>query len=392
MRSKLFGHGANDLYWFILPLVLPSLLVRYDLSYTQAGGILTIYLAVAAIGSFIMGKLSDRFSRKNILSSGFILASVGLMASGFASSLSVFLLLISITAVGVSTFHPVMYAIIDENYTTNKGRVLGIYEGFGTGAILMMFLINGSLIRWIGIRGILILTAMPALIMGLIYHFTSAIPVEIHKKASHKNNKTNGGGSDILRFNLFLISVVLRMLSVAAILNFLPTIFVNFFGYGENIAAYGTAFYFVGGILGSLTAGKISDRFNSFVIMIVATILIALSIFILSLNLPVWIYPVSIILLGGVASGCLINQNLMLTRLGAHMGRGEVFGVMMGVMTITASLSPTLFGMTIDYAGFNQALLIFTLPLLLSIVILIFLLKFDTTKVGRIIETLPAQE
>lgn len=392
MKSKLFGHGANDLYWFILPLVLPSLLNRYDLSYTQAGGILTIYLAVAAIGSFIMGKLSDRFSRKNILSSGFILASVGLMASGFASSLPVFLLLISITAVGVSTFHPVMYAIIDENYTENKGRVLGIYEGFGTGAILLMFLINGSLIQWIGIRGILILTAIPALVMGLIYHFTTAIPTEFHKKANHRNNLTNAGGSDILKFNLFLISVVLRMLSVAAILNFLPTIFVNFFGYGENIAAYGTAFYFVGGILGSLTAGRISDRFNSFIIMIVASILIALSILILSLNLPVWVYPISIILLGGVASGCIINQNLMLTRLGTHLGRGEVFGVMMGVMTITASLSPTLFGMTIDYAGFNRAIIIFSLPLLLSVGILIILLKFDTAKVGKTIESYPGRE
>ncbi len=64
--------------------------------------------------------------------------------------------IISITAVGVSTFHPVMYAVIDENYPENKGRVMGLYEGFGTGAILLMYLINGYLIRWIGIRGVLI--------------------------------------------------------------------------------------------------------------------------------------------------------------------------------------------------------------------------------------------
>lgn len=392
MRSKLLGHSANDLFWFILPLVLPSLLTRYDLSYTQAGGILTTYLAVTAVGSFVMGKLSDRFSRRNILSFGFILASLGLMASGFASSLPVFLLLISITAVGVSTFHPVMYAVIDENYTTNKGRVMGLYEGFGTGAILLMFLINGFMIRWIGVRGVLILTATPGLIMGLIYHFTPAIPPTIHKKSSRENSRAKAGRNQILRFNLFLISVILRVMSVTAILNFLPTIFVNFFGFGENTAAYGTAFFFGGGIIGSLVAGKISDRFNSFGILIVGSVLIVPSILILSLNLPIWIYPVAVTLFGGFGSGCIINQNLMMTRLGGHLGRGEVFGILMGVMTITASLSPILFGMIIDYAGFNQALFIFTLPLLLSIVILIFLLKFDTTKIGRIIESLPVQE
>ena len=378
MRSKLFGHGANDLYWFILPLVLPSLLVKYNLSYTQAGGILTTYLAVAAVGSFLMGKLSDRFSRKTILSFGFILASVGLTASGFASSLSVFILLISITAIGMSTFHPVMYAIIDDNYSTNKGKVLGYYEGFGTGAILLMFLINGSLIQWIGIRGILILTAIPALVMGVIYHFTSVIPPKLHINRSKKNNLSKPGGRELLRFNLFLASIILRMMTVSAILNFLPTIFVYFFGYGENIAAYGTAFYFIGGITGSLIAGKISDRFNSFRIIIVASILIVPSILILSFNLPLWLYPAAITLFGGFGSGCIINQNLLLTRMGSHLGRGEVFGIMMGVMTITASISPTLFGMAIDYTGFSSAMIIFTFPLLLSIGVLIFLLKFDT--------------
>lgn len=62
MHQKLLGHSANDLFWFILPLVLPFLLVRYNLSYTQAGGILTLYLGVTALGSFVMGKLSDRVS------------------------------------------------------------------------------------------------------------------------------------------------------------------------------------------------------------------------------------------------------------------------------------------------------------------------------------------
>ena len=91
MKYKLLGHGANDLFWFILPLVLPLLLIRYNLSYAQAGGILTVYLFVTAVCSFIMGKLSDRLSPRKILGYGFILASLGLIASGFAPSLPVFL-------------------------------------------------------------------------------------------------------------------------------------------------------------------------------------------------------------------------------------------------------------------------------------------------------------
>jgi MFS family permease len=95
MKSKLLGHSANDLFWFIIPLILPTLLIRYDLNFTQAGGILTTYLVVLAICSFAIGKLSDLFSRRTILSYGFFLASLGLSASAFAPSLAVFLILIN---------------------------------------------------------------------------------------------------------------------------------------------------------------------------------------------------------------------------------------------------------------------------------------------------------
>jgi len=392
MKSKLLGHSANDLFWFILPLVLPSLLIRYDLSYTQAGGILTTYLAVTAVCSFVMGKLSDRFSRRKILSYGFLLASLGLAASGFAPSLGIFLLIISFTGIGVSTFHPVMYAVIDENYPDNKGKVMGLYEGFGTGAILLMFLINGFLLDSIGVRGVLILTALPGLAMGLIYKYTDAIPPSKQHDADGTNGPSEAEKGEIARFVLFLTSVILRVMSVTAILNFLPTIFVSFLGYTESSAAFVTAFYFAGGIIGSLVAGKVSDRFNSFGILIVGTGLIVPSILIFSMDLPLWIYPVVICLFGCFGSGCIINQNLLMTRLGKHLGKGEVFGILMGVMTITSSLSPTLFGLIIDHQGFHKALLVLALPLLLSIVLLTLLLRSDRNRAGRISEAIPAAE
>lgn len=377
MISKLLGHGANDLFWFILPLVLPALLNQYDLSYSQAGGIITIYLAVTAVFSFVLGKLSDKLSRKTILSYGFLLAAAGLIASGFAPTLPLFLVIISITAVGVGSFHPTMYALLDESYPDNKGRVMGLYEVAGTSAILTMFLINGFLINRIGLRGVLMVTALPALAMGLVYRFSRVIPEGTgHRKdAADQEVSVHPRGKRI--FTLFLISVILRVLSVTAVLNFLPTIFVNFFGYSADVASYATAFFFAGGIGGSLLAARFSDRLNSFLILLVGTVMLIPSILILSLDLPMGVYPFAVALFGGFGSGCIINQNLLMTRLGAHLGKGEVFGILMGLMTITSSMSPALFGLVIDRAGFTTALRLFALPLLLSILILIYLLRSE---------------
>ncbi|MFP4564709.1 MAG: MFS transporter, partial [Spirochaetia bacterium] len=108
------GHGVNDLFWFILPLVLPPMVVTLGLNYTQAGGILTGYLAIIAIFSFIFGKIADGYSKWSMLGPGFIAAGAGLLVSGFVSSLPLFFVALALAALGVSTFHPSLYALIND--------------------------------------------------------------------------------------------------------------------------------------------------------------------------------------------------------------------------------------------------------------------------------------
>ena len=378
MKSKLFGHSANDLFWFILPLVLPSLLARYELSYSQAGGVLTIYLLFTALGSFITGKLSDQVSRKKILAYGLLLAAAGLTAAGFAPNLPVFLVFISITAAGVSTFHPVMYAVIDESYPENKSGVMGLYECFGTSAILLMYLVNGFLLGRVGVRGVLMVTSLPAVVMGLIYLFTDSIKAPVSVDGPDTGSSGNvGAEGNRRRFILFIISVILRVISVTALLNFLPTIFVKFFGMAEGPAAYATAFYFAGGIGGSIIAGRLSNRFNSFAIIIGGTIFIGFTMLILAGNLPAVLYLIIVALFGASASGCIINQNLLMRKLGGTLGTGEIFGILMGTMTVASAFSPALFGIILDLTNYRHALMLFSMPLIVSVIILAWLLKTD---------------
>jgi MFS family permease len=380
MKSKLLGHGANDLFWFILPLVLPTLLVRYNLSFSPAGGLLTIYLAVMALFSFGIGKFSDHFSRKKIISYGLILASAGLASSGFAPSLGIFLILISFTAVGVSTFHPVMYAVIDDAYSEKKGHILGAYEGAGTLAVLVMFLVNGFLLSRIGVKGVLILTALPAFIMGLFFLFSGAIPA--NPVISHKiKGQLRTDKKIVYHFIILLVSIILRVFSVTAVLNFLPTIFVSFLGYADNSASYATAFVFMGALIGSLIVGKLTDRYKNFSILSVGTLFLIPALFSFTLDLPIRVYLISSIVFGFFNAICNVNQNLLIGLMGKHLGKGEVFGILMGVMTITSSLSPALFGFLIDHTGFGPALILYLIPLFLS-VLLVVLLKLLTTRVS----------
>lgn len=374
MLSQLLGHSANDLFWFILPLVLPALLVRYDLSYSQAGAVLTTYLTVTALGSFAAGRLADRFSRRGILAAGLILAAGGLSAAGFAPTLTLFLVIISLTALAMSSFHPVMYAVIDEAYPRRKTLAMSRYETAGTVAILGMFLINGFLLEKIGVRGVLMLTSLPALLMGLCYLKPGSLPPERPRAAAgDRESSPAPSRRELFRFVLFLGAAMLRTLTVAAILNFLPTLLTGFWGFAENTASYATACYFIGGIAGSLLAGKVPERFDPFRVLLWGSLLIAPPILCLTLPLPAAGYLGAILVMGFFASGCLINQNLLMTSLGRHLGTGEVFGVLMGALTLTSAFSPGLLGLALDRWGAAKALSLFALPLPAGALILFFL-------------------
>ena len=49
------GHGANDLYWFILPPVLPLILQEFGLRYAAAGAMVAAYLSTIAVSSMLTG-------------------------------------------------------------------------------------------------------------------------------------------------------------------------------------------------------------------------------------------------------------------------------------------------------------------------------------------------
>ncbi len=365
---------ANDLYWFIIPLILPALITRFGLSFGGGGGILTFYLGITAAGSFIIGKLSDKMDRRKIIGIGFMLASCGLTASGYAPTLPLFLLLLAITSIGTSSFHPVMYAIIMEGGEKGRARTLSIYETCGTIAVLVMFLVNGFLIERIGVRGVLAVTAVPGFIMGLFFLISrSEKSIQTERlKSDVPAVKQRGGRTRII---LFLLSVILRVSAITAILNFLPVIFVTFAGFSVEFSSYSTAFFFAGGVIGSLSAGKLTEIWSSYKILLGATVLLIPTLLSFGMNIPGELLLPVVFIMGLLGSGSIINQNLILARLGKEYGRGEIFGILMGTMTVASAVSPSIYGISIDNFGLQRTQFFLTIPLLLSAIVLFYMIK-----------------
>ena len=71
VKSKLklnaLGHFYNDIYFFIIPFLLPLFREEFGINYIQSGLILTVHVALRSIFSLIFGYLGDKYEKKVII-------------------------------------------------------------------------------------------------------------------------------------------------------------------------------------------------------------------------------------------------------------------------------------------------------------------------------------
>ena len=360
------GHGANDTYWFVLPVILPLVLQQFGLRYSGGGGILTAYLITVALCSMAMGKLSDYFPRRFFIIGGFFLASAGLIAAAWARTVFPFVAFVFVAAIGVSTYHPVAYALINDIILEKRGRVFARFEFTGLATLLCVMFVSGLLMRTAGWRAVLAAATVPGIGVGLLFIVYSRrlpAPPTTHSVASDGAEKVRTPFSIL---SLFFLAISLRQLSVAAALNFAPTYLVDAMGLSPTFATYITACYFAGGMVITHFMGRIIDRRHPLPIIMTSTLTMAPVIFAISLKTPVWLAASVFLVFGGIASAAMPTQNLILTAMTGGTRRGQAFGLLMGITTITASISPGLFGVLADGIGLQATMRLFSLPVLAS--------------------------
>ena len=369
IKYSYLGHCVNDTYWFILPLLLPKILEEFGLSYGKAGGLLTVYLVIVSLFSFILGRVSDTLPKWKILNAGFFLTFFAFILAGLSSSLVFLMLFVSLGAIGVSAFHPIAYAMLDEYSPKGKARIFGHFECWGMIGLFFMFALNGILLSLFPWRTVLLATAFPSLIMGFIGLFRTAPPVKT-KKTTEEPVSINPHTSPVLLL-VFFLAVILRVIGVLGVLNFIPTFLMNDLAVEEHIAAFSAGFYFIGGMTGSIIGGKAGDKYGHLRILLLATMICSPVILLLGSIRTLWIIPILLLILGFSSSGISPNQNFIISKLGAGIGRGTTFGALVALLALTNAFSPLIFGASADIVGLSQTIQLFSIPMALSFLIFV---------------------
>jgi SHS family lactate transporter-like MFS transporter len=172
--ASFLGWTLDAFDYFILPLTYASIAADFHAPEAVVLTALTLTLAMRPVGAFIFGALADRFGRRIPLMIDILLFSILELASAFAPTLTVFIILRALFGIAMGGEWGLGAALALESLPAkSRGLFSGLLQqGYAFGYLL------AAAVTWlafahIGWRGMFILGSLPAL---LVLFMRSRVP------------------------------------------------------------------------------------------------------------------------------------------------------------------------------------------------------------------------
>jgi len=361
LKLNALGHSYNDIYFFVIPLLLPLFREQFHINYVQSGLILTAHVALRSIFSLVFGYFGDRYDKRVIIAGGFIFSSVflgGLIRVNNINTTITFLLLL---AIGVSTFHPLAIAIVRENSKPHKrGHYIGIFSAAGSTGLVIASILFGFFVRMWGWKITCFLLALPGYFLAYAY---------LRSKKSKENNKAQVEKKIKKRYiYLFYISFAFRSLGFWAVLSFLPIYATDYIGLKPEVSAWIISIIFAGELLGTLISSRIIDKNQPLVLLFLTTFITTF----LLMGITYITQPLPVILLVGalgIFGGIFFPTITWLTFVGPAHKQSKMFGISLFVEGFAATIAPVLYGLIADQTSLICAYRFAAVPLSISFIL-----------------------
>lgn len=251
------GHAAVDLVQGAVPALLPFLVERFNLSYTEAGAVVLAATMSSSVLQPVFGIVSDRHGAIWLLPVGVLLAGSGVAGTGIAPAYPFVLAAVVLGGVGVAAYHPEGAKFA--SYASGRRRASGMAAfnvGGNLGYALAPVLVTPC-IAWLGLAGAGVVTVPTLVIAALL---VLALPY-LRRLVPRERKAPSQGGHDRPRAMAVLIGVVvLRSLTWFGLLTFVPLWMVAERGHSEAEGSRLLAVMLMGGLVGTVLLGPIADR------------------------------------------------------------------------------------------------------------------------------------
>ena len=352
------AHGFNHLQGNMVNLLYPLMMVEMGFGYFQIGLLTTVFTLIANGLQAVCGLLTPYFRRSVILGTGNVLLALSTVVTGFAQNFGQLVATRIFAGIGSSPQHPVGSTFLVSLYPQARGKVLALHTTGGNVGTLVAPILVGGLLLVVDWRAIFFITAVPCFLFAFAYFFLpDRLPGAAGQKASRRVT-LDAYRACLRNRNLMLIAAV-QMVGAAGRgqgidIAFLMPHLVNDFGLDATAASLLIAVLQVGGTVGPLAIGWLSDRLPRNWVLVVSLALSAVTTWTLALLDA----PGPLLVLNLLAYGIVVNSRLVLTQaLVADAATGETadaaFSLYFFVGFITAPLWTLIFGAIMEAYGFT---------------------------------------
>jgi len=373
-------------------VALPAM--KSDLGYSTFtfGLIAGVFSLSYAIGQFVNGQLAENLGARNLIFVGLVSSAIINIVFGCTNELILFMILWGINGYAQSTGWPSAVKIIRSWF---RPDILGSIGGlFGTCFLIgnmLAWAVLGRVLVSFGWRSLFLIPPLALIVIALVFYLFVSDEPKVHRVVNRADISN-------ARFNLLHIFSSRRLIMIAiayALLQFVrsgftlwaPIFVLEKYKLSLDVASYVASVIPLGGIIGSIASGWVSDRMKKFgktSIIFILTLLLSLTIFTFY-DVSSYGLPIGIMLL--FSSGFLLYgpHVIMVTVVPMEeketYGAAGVAGFIDGIGYLSLMLADPLIGWILDLQGWSGVV---TFELISSLSAVVLLLTLWRDEVRRI--------
>lgn len=332
--------------------VLPLVAATFDITVGRAALLITLYTLPGVLLTPVLGVLSDRIGRKNVLVPSMILFGIAGFACVFAPSYEMLLLLRFAQGVGSAAIGALNVTMIGDIFSgQQRTEAMGYNSAVLSVGATLYPAIGGAIavFGWFA-PFYLPLLALPTAFV-IIFYLENPEPVQTGKVGAYlRRVLINMKQNRMVPF--FLATLVSFVLLYGPLLTIIPFLIEARFSTASLVIGLVLSSASVSNALASVNAGRLTKRFKPEALVTFSFILYAVSLFAMPFAPGIWWLAAASVLYG-FAQGLNLPVLISLISSEARLeNRGAIMSLNGMVIKIAQTVSPVLASLLLGLAGF----------------------------------------
>jgi MFS family permease len=367
------AHGTSHFYHLMLPPLFPWLMKDFDLSYTEAGLLMTTFFVISGIGQALAGFVVDKVGSRPVLFFGIGLLALSGVILGVSNSYAMLLATAAVAGLGNSIFHPADFTLLNRRVAQPRlGHAFSVHGlsgnlGWAAAPVFMAGIATFAGWQAAGFAA----AAVGAVVLAILFlrrsmlaNAAAELVVPSHAQVVTVKGAAANQFAFLRSVPVWLCFAFFFFVTAAfgILQNYSPAILGNVYGMSLVVATGSLTAYLLGSAAGTITGGFLASRNerNERLIAIALGFSALMALLLASGQIGAALVIPTMVLLGFGVGTSGPNRDLLVRRAAtSQFGKtsfGRIYGFVYSGLDVGLAMSPLVFGPLLDAGKFQAAL------------------------------------